>query len=187
MSEHDRPMTDATITFRPLLPSDLPTLVEWIARPHVAEYWDSPTTLEELTRDYVDNPDPGHGRPFIASLGDVPIGFIQVYHVMSDDPDWWPDETDPGARGIDQFLIDGSRLGQGLGTRMISAFVDRIFEDPAVTKVQLDPSPRNARAIRAYEKVGFQRVGEVETPDGTALLMVISREAWASRASRASR
>jgi RimJ/RimL family protein N-acetyltransferase len=180
-------MTDVPFTFRPLLPADLPTLVEWIARPHVAEYWDSPTTLEEVTRDYAEDTDPARGRPFIASLGEVPIGFIQVYHVMSDDPDWWPDETDPGARGIDQFLIDGSQLGKGLGTRMITAFVERLFEDPAVTKVQVDPVPGNAQAIRAYEKVGFQRIGEVETPDGRALLMVVSQEAWASRARRSER
>jgi RimJ/RimL family protein N-acetyltransferase len=34
------------------------------------------------------------------------------------------------------------------------------------------PDPANARAIRAYEKAGFVRDHLVETPDGTALLMV---------------
>jgi aminoglycoside 6'-N-acetyltransferase len=35
-----------------------------------------------------------------------------------------------------------------------------------------DPDPRNARALRAYEKAGFVRDRVVETPDGPALLMV---------------
>ena len=88
---------------------------------------------------------------------------------------WWPDERDPGARGIDQFIADDTRLGRGLGTAMVRAFVDRLFEDPAVTTVQVDPDPSNARAIRCYEKAGFKRVREVVTPDGPALLMVRTR------------
>jgi aminoglycoside 6'-N-acetyltransferase len=35
-----------------------------------------------------------------------------------------------------------------------------------------DPDPANARAIGAYEKAGFRRDRLVETPDGTALLMM---------------
>jgi RimJ/RimL family protein N-acetyltransferase len=58
---------------------------------------------------------------------------------------------------------------------MIRAFLEQLFSDPAVTKVQTDPSPANGRAIRACEKAGFERVGVVPTPDGPALLMVCSR------------
>jgi aminoglycoside 6'-N-acetyltransferase len=35
----------------------------------------------------------------------------------------------------------------------------------------IDPSPDNPRAIRAYEKAGFEKVGMIDTPDGPALLM----------------
>jgi RimJ/RimL family protein N-acetyltransferase len=59
---------------------------------------------------------------------------------------------------------------------MIGAFVDRLFEDPAVTRVQADPSPDNGRAIRCYARVGFRAWGEVETPDGRALLMYADRK-----------
>jgi RimJ/RimL family protein N-acetyltransferase len=76
---------------------------------------------------------------------------------------------------MDQFLADESRLNQGLGTAMVRAFVDRLLGDPAVTKVQTDPSPANARAIRCYAKAGFRTVGQVDTPDGPALLMVVER------------
>jgi RimJ/RimL family protein N-acetyltransferase len=93
---------------------------------------------------------------------------------------WWEQETDPGARGIDQFLANPEQLGQGLGTAMISAFVNQLFQDPTVTKVQTDPSPKNERAIRCYRRVGFVEAGEVITPDGLALLMVKQRELQAS-------
>jgi len=35
-----------------------------------------------------------------------------------------------------------------------------------------DPDPANTRAVRAYEKAGFHRDREVDTPDGRALLMI---------------
>ena len=55
-----------------------------------------------------------------------------------------------------------------------------LFENPQVTRIQTDPDPRNARAIRrngCYEKAGFRAVEEVQTPDGVALLMVCERPA----------
>ena len=113
--------------------------------------------------------------PHIALLAGEPVGWIQSYVAMQCGDGWWQDETDPGVRGIDQFLADGARLGQGLGTRMVCAFVRRLFEDAEVTRVQTDPSPRNARAIRCYEKAGFRAVREVATPAGQALLMVFDR------------
>jgi RimJ/RimL family protein N-acetyltransferase len=54
-------------------------------------------------------------------------------------------------------------------------FVDLLFLDAAVTKVQADPSPTNHRAIRCYLRAGFHEQGEVTTPDGPALLMVRTR------------
>jgi len=54
-------------------------------------------------------------------------------------------------------------------------FVDTIFRDPTVTKIQADPAPDNARAIRCYEKAGFRPLRRVTTPDGPALLMIRQR------------
>ena len=65
---------------------------------------------------------------------------------------WWVHETDPGVRGIDQSLANPSQLGKRLGTKLVRALVEMLFEDPEVTKIQTDPSPKNPRAIRCYEK-----------------------------------
>lgn len=170
------------ITFRPLARADFPLLREWLARPHVREWWDRPSA-RDFELEYgavVDGRD--STRAVIALLDGEPIGFIQRYIAMGSGGGWWEGETDPGVRGIDQFLADPARLGQGLGTRMVRAFVDSILEDPAITKVQVDPSPDNARAIRCYEKAGFRAVGEVDTPDGRALLMVVTRDGPSSPA-----
>ena len=164
----------ATITFGKLERRDLPTVVEWLARPHVAEWWGDGDDFEEDYAPVIAGDVPTEA--FIASAGADLIGFIQSYRATGfHDEGWWLDEHDPGVHGIDQFLADGARLGQGLGTAMITAFLARLFRDPAVSRVQTDPSPLNGRAIRCYEKCGFRRHGEIITLDGPALLMYCER------------
>jgi hypothetical protein len=51
----------------------------------------------------------------VALLSGEPAGYIQVYDASAGS-EWWPDRPGPGVVGIDQFLADGERLGQGLGT-----------------------------------------------------------------------
>jgi RimJ/RimL family protein N-acetyltransferase len=160
------------VHFIDLQAGHLPMLREWLARPHVAHWWQPLPSIGELEADYIAvQGEPNATRAYLAHEGDEPIGFIQSYVVMGSGDGWWKDETDPGARGIDQFLADEHRLGQGLGRRMIRSFVEQLFADPAVTVVQTDPAPHNTRAIRCYRAAGFSDVGEVMTPDGPALLM----------------
>lgn len=157
--------------FRPLREADLPLLLDWLDRPHLLDTWGSERTLENMKEEYLPRiAGEDAAQPYIALLDGEPLGYIQSYRAWAV-PGWYPDDPGPGVWGIDQFLADGERLGQGLGTAMVSQFVDRLFENPAVTEVRLDPHPDNHRAIRRYEKVGFVRAGVIVTPDGPALLM----------------
>jgi len=154
--------------FKPLAETDLALLQGWLERPHVAQWWGPAESVDELREDFLAG---GTTRAFIAYLNGEAVGFLQCYVVMGSGDGWWEEETDPGARGIDQFLAHGEQLNRGLGRAMVRAFVDHLLEDPAVTVVQTDPSPDNPRAIRCYAAAGFGAVGEVVTPDGPALLM----------------
>ena len=159
----------------------LPMLREWLLRAHVAQWWGEADSIEELRSDHILGAGrAGAAQAYIASVGTRAIGFIQSYVVMGSGGGWWEDENDPGARGIDQFLAEAGQLGQGLGRRMIRAFVGRLFSDPEVSSVQTDPNPKNVRAVRCYKAVGFQSVGPVNTPDGPALLMRCTRQSLAA-------
>lgn len=153
---------------------DAAIVAEWRRRPHVARWWGDPESADEIRATYL-RPDRDAVRAYLAFDGDEPVGFCQVYRAVEAGDGWWPDETDPGVVGIDVFLADPMRLGRGLGTRMVRALIDLLFSDQSVTRVQTDPSPGNARAIRCFERAGFTPRGIVSTPDGDALLMTIDR------------
>jgi RimJ/RimL family protein N-acetyltransferase len=172
------------ITFRATTEADIELLARWLATPEVARWWIPTPPREQIRAELVTPPnapplplDTAAGwAPFLACEGGEPFGYIQAYRVVASHADgFWLDQTDPFALGIDQFIGVPERIGRGLGTRMVRAFVARLFEDPRVTSVQTDPSPDNARAIACYRKAGFRDVGAIATPDGPSLLMRIER------------
>jgi len=176
------------VTLRPMTEQDLPMLHDWLNRPHIVQWWGGEAarpSWDDVQAQYRPSVMAAEGvTPYIAMLGDEPIGYAQSYVALGSGGGWWEDETDPGVRGIDQSLADASRLGQGLGTLLVRALVARLFEDPAVTRIQTDPAPDNLRAIRCYEKAGFAALRTIDTPDGPALYMVQTREAFVEHARR---
>jgi AacA4 family aminoglycoside N(6')-acetyltransferase len=176
--------SDSNVTLRLMTEHDLPMLHDWLNRPHVVEWWggeDERPTLVEVLQHYLPRVMAEETvTPYIAMLGNEPIGYVQSYVALGSGDEWWEDETDPGVRGVDQFLANPAQLNKGLGTRLVRALVETLFADPAVTKVQTDPSPSNYRAIRCYEKAGFVRQGVITTPDGPAVYMVQTRKAFES-------
>jgi aminoglycoside 6'-N-acetyltransferase len=157
----------ASYQFRPLLADDLPLVKEWLARPHVREWWgDTYEQFELVSGDLeVEAMD-----QFIVTASERPFGYLQCY-----DPEVWPDnglgEHPGGTRGIDQFIGEADMIGRGHGSAFIRQFIDGLIARGA-PRVITDPDPANARAIRAYEKAGFANDKLVDTPDGIALLMV---------------
>lgn len=158
---------------------DLPMLHEWLNRPHIVEWWggeEARPSLADVYEQYLPKVlAEKNVTPYIAMLGKEPIGYAQSYIALGSGDGWWEDETDAGVRGIDQSLSNPEHLGRGLGTKLVLALVQRLFSDPLVTKIQTDPSPRNLRAIRCYEKAGFRQVRRIVTPDGPAVYMLQHR------------
>ena len=160
-------MPDDRYQFRPMSEADLPLVKRWLAEPHVVQWWgDTWQQFEIVSGDLeVEAMD-----QFIVATNDRPFGYLQCY-----DPEVWPDNglgTHPqGTRGIDQFIGELDMVDRGHGSAFIRAFIDGLLAS-GVPRVVTDPDPANARAIRAYQKAGFQRDRVVETPDGPALLMV---------------
>jgi len=153
-------------TFRPMSTSDLPTVKHWLATPHVREWWHDPAEQFELVSSDLDHPDMAQ---FIVRVDEREFAYLQCYNLSA-----WNTglgQQPEGTRGLDQFIGEADMLGHGHGSAFVRAFADRLLAE-GVPRVVTDPDPANARAVRAYEKAGFRRDRLVDTPDGTALLMI---------------
>jgi RimJ/RimL family protein N-acetyltransferase len=162
------------LDFRRLTEDDLPLLRRWLKEPHVAEYWQEPQDEAEFRDKYLNVLTARDVRAHIVYIDDVPIGYIQDYQACLVGGGWWPDAK-PGVFGIDQFIGQPDWVGKGLGAKLIRGFVGRLFSDPSVEEIIVDPHPKNSRAIHVYEKVGFKRRGLTRTPGGNALVLTIRR------------
>jgi aminoglycoside 6'-N-acetyltransferase len=49
--------------------------------------------------------------------------------------------------------------GRGLGSEAVRRVVRHLIDDLGHHRITIDPAAANIAAIRAYEKVGFRRVG----------------------------
>ena len=156
-------------SFRPMTADDLPLARRWLQTDEVRRWWaddDGFVDLEDLE-------DPNIAF-WIVSHDGRPFAYLQDY-----DPHAWAGHhfefLPPGSRGVDQFIGEPDMIGRGHGSAFIRAHVDRLFAEGAPA-VGTDPSPDNARAIRAYEKAGFVRGQERDTDWGYCLLMTRYKE-----------
>jgi aminoglycoside 6'-N-acetyltransferase len=158
------------VVLRPLRVEDAPRLAELGTHPDVARWWPD-LTEAELVEKAGGKPDEG----FFAVLHDGEVVGLAQYH----------EETDPEFRhaGIDLFL-GVPYQDRGLGTDTVRTLARHLVHDRGHHRLTIDPVAHNARAIRAYETVGFRRVGVMREyqrePDGSwsdGLLMdLLARE-----------
>ncbi|MGX1102928.1 MULTISPECIES: GNAT family N-acetyltransferase [Bradyrhizobium] len=151
--------------FRPMTPTDLPQIKQWLALPHVREWWGDPAEQYALVSGDLHEPAMDQ---FIVATDASDLGYIQCYDLTAWNSGFGLQPE--GTRGIDLFIGEPNMMAGGHGSALIRAFVDDRLAQGA-PRIVTDPDPANARAIRAYEKAGFQRMGMVDTPDGPALLM----------------
>jgi aminoglycoside 6'-N-acetyltransferase len=153
--------------FRPMSAADLPMIRRWLETPHVAQWWHDSDEQFALVSEDLDHPAMDQ---FVVTADDRPFAYLQCY-----DPNAWPEGGlgmhPGGTRGIDQFIGEPDMIDRGHGSALIRSFVDGLLK-AGTPRVLTDPDPENIRAVRAYEKAGFQKVRLVDTPDGRALLMV---------------
>jgi len=97
----------------------------------------------------------------------------------------YAEETDPDyhSAGIDIALLSCC-VGKGLGPEALRLLVGWLTTERNHHRVTIDPAVANARAVRAYEKVGFRPIGVARDyergPDGTwhdnLLMDLLARE-----------
>jgi aminoglycoside 6'-N-acetyltransferase len=158
------------IVLRPTEHADAAELAAILATPEVARWWPA-FDLARVERE-------------MAGLDED----VDVYAILLDGrivgAIQSQEENDPEFRhaGIDVFL-DPAHHGEGLGPDAIRTLARYLVKERGHHRLTIDPAATNERAIRAYEKLGFRKVGILRRyqlfPDGTwqdGLLMEVLAE-----------
>jgi len=143
------------LTFRALHPDDLPAFHRWWSDPEIARFQvngairlkKEETNTAMFERWFEDSPS-GVGFSVVLTETDTLIGFCNL---------WGATIKDRSAYlGI---LLEKAHWGQGLGTEALNLLLHYAFTELNYHRVELTVNDFNARAIRAYQKVGFREVG----------------------------
>ena len=86
---------------------------------------------------------------FVITVSNQLIGWIAGWEKLS---------CDYRHAGIDLFLSTAHQ-GKGIGPEAIRLVCRFLFEQRGHHRITIDPAADNPRAILAYEKVGFKRIG----------------------------
>jgi RimJ/RimL family protein N-acetyltransferase len=160
--------------FHHMTAADLPLMRRWLDMPHVQAWWGEPETELGYIRDMIEGQDTT--RPFIFSVDGERVGYIQYWFIgdhqnaswISDYP--WLAELPPEAVGVDLTIGDPAKLERGIGSTVLRAFAERLVGEGYRTII-IDPDPENKRAVRAYEKAGFQAIPRLLGRTGDTLIM----------------
>jgi aminoglycoside 6'-N-acetyltransferase len=152
--------------FRPMTSSDLPLVRHRLSLPHVREWWGDPEEQYRLVSGDLDEPAMDQ---YMFSTAGSPFAYLQCYDLAAWNSGFGTHP--PGTRGIDLFIGEPDMIERRHGAALTRCFVDDRLQKGA-PRIVTDPDPANRRAVRAYEKAGFEIDRMVETPDGPALLMI---------------
>lgn len=161
---------EGAIAFTPLREDDLELVHAWIVREHVQRWWDPWETIEQVREGYlpaIEGRDPTD--LYLIVVGARPVGLIQTYR-YADYAESAHLGLEPGVAGVDLFIGEAKLLGQGLGPRVLEAFVEGVvFADPETVACAAEVDVTNRRSLRAFENAGFHRLRDVADPqDGKA-------------------
>ena len=162
------------VQFEPVKPRHYPLLKRWLKSPHISRWWGNPEEEFGYIRDMVEGR--GSTRPFICMLESRPIGYVQMWFVGEHRNEPWV-TSHPWLRmlpsssiGVDITIGDPDLLSIGVGSTALRIFCEQLRADGYRTIV-IDPDPDNSRAVRAYEKAGFQVIPQFRGQTGDCLLM----------------
>ncbi len=143
------------VALRPLDEPTLDVLVELLAHESVRRWWgtvEGPQALrEDLRHD---------GTAFSIEVDGAVAGWLGI-----------AEEDTPDFRHVGLDIALGAAFqGRGLGPEALRTVIRWLIDERGHHRFTIDPAAANVRAIRAYEAVGFRRVGVVRryerAPDG---------------------
>lgn len=146
------PDDNAETSLRAADDQDWPLIRSWLARPEIVDWWGPLQTTEAEVMLALRS---AHSICRIVEAAGKPLGYCQAVDatVWGDD---LPQDLNPGTWEIDLFIASEKHRNKGYGANALIQLRDEVFRTTLATAVCVFPSISNERAVRAYEKAGFQ-------------------------------
>ncbi len=148
------------IVLVPIKPEEKDEFYKLAAESEGSKFWYSDRGLAAPTREaffqdwrdgYFDTNLPEKGQCFWITVDGEKIGQINY------------NEIDLAGKQVELDIIIGSEknMGKGYGTDSLKILIKYLFDNFAINKIWIEPRANNSRAIKAYEKAGFKKEGNL--------------------------
>jgi aminoglycoside 6'-N-acetyltransferase len=147
------PLDGRLVHLRPAEPRDESAFLAILTDPTVDQWWQA----DDAAADAREKVAQGEIAVWAIEADGEVVGFCQA-----------DEETEPMYRhaSIDVVLASTGQ-DRGLGSDALRAVCRWLFEARGHHRITIDPAAHNVRAIRAYERVGFKRVGVLRAYEGS--------------------
>ena len=169
------------LTIRNTLPSDAEQLCLWWNDGSIMAHAGFPeglnTTAEEIRESLSKDSDETRRRHIIEYKGS-PIGEMNYRN------------KGKGIAEIGIKICESGKHDKGLGTTLLSMFIDALFNCPGFIEIILDTNINNKRAQHVYEnKLGFKVAGESKWQDRSgktqySIHYLLTKENWFARSEK---
>lgn len=154
---------------------DLDLIYRWVKEER-AKYWgmgeyDKDYVLEIY--DYLDSL--ATHQAYLVFHEATPAALFQTYQPEAD-PVAACYEVEAGDMGLHLMMAPPEEIRKGYTAAILSALLDYLFMNPAVTRVIAEPDVRNEKMITRLSKSGFTAEKDIELLQKRARLMFLSRE-----------
>jgi len=144
------------IVLRPMTVDEISIFYQWATQSEATPFWygelygDHVPTYEEFIRDwkgyYFDGSAPEQGRCFIILVGNKAIGQINYNEIRRGN----------NSVDLDIIIAEDVDKNKGYGTDALKTLVKYLFQHMNIQLCEIEAITKNPRAIRAYEKAGFE-------------------------------
>lgn len=163
--------------FDPARDSEL--LHAWVVADRARFWMMQERTLDEVREIYTWLDEQPTHHVWLVRRDGEPVALYQDYEPTAEEIGSLYD-VQPGDLGV-HFMLAEATVAQPGFTAAVTAFLlDRVFTDPAVRRLVVEPDARNDKAVALVTRLGFELGPVVELSTKPAQLAFLTRDAYPS-------
>ena len=134
-------------------------MYKWCSQEIIYEWFEQrKLSFDEIENKYKNKLLDNYQHLYFINYNDTKIGFVQIYKYDDKKSDKLKKYN--SIFEYDIFIGESEYLSKGIGTKIVNYIKNFIYDNYLCDCIILRPFDRNKRAIKCYEKCGFERVDE---------------------------